>query len=761
MAGTATPDLSAFSSSTTTTDGSVSLLGQLFGTDFHALITAVTGASTGAVGAAAPDSIFGQMFGLLNAFSLVATGLVVLYMWSVSVAQTAHEGEVGGKALNTLWAPIRTVAAVVFVTPFPGLGGFSLLQALIIGMVSVSINGGNLLYKAELTFFKNNGYSLAPINSGANPSTVLATQILQSEMCASYFNNVATGYNTTVAATPINKTGVYGYSWDGSTVDSGYVWDSVNTEKDMCGKVSVDCSDIPSDKAASMALCEAKGQAVMTLAQKLQPLATVMVTGQAGSANAGDFNAALDAYRTTWFNSVSGSGQFTVDRAKNTITLNPKYQSDALNSFVDDATNEGWISAGKWYWTISTQTLSQIAGGQVQPSYDGLLKEKIPDFNEKYLPAIQRASAFLKNIPGYSSDGAMTGDVSAASLSGNSKDESTSILNKVFGSSFGSGSNVMTGLLLDGNDPIRALAEYGQTMIGMSWVAIDTFTALRVSVAVLKGNLVGRFVNGASGAGDGASIGLSSIAPIVLFVVALLMTVGATYAYYIPIIPFIFWSLAVLGWLIMVVQSLIAAPLWAASHAVGDGEGFAGRYALQGWQLFVNVIFRPVLLTIGLLFSMFMMEAITHFTLAGYKVYNLSLVNSTSSTSVTGFVFTNIIMVSLVVILTHKAHEIIYETADDVMKWMGFGVSALGATRGAEETVHRSFDSATQGAGRAVDIALASGKTDRSNGIDDPAGGNDKTRSNTSANSVSGGSDVKEANHESRDLGQSESKNAF
>lgn len=744
MAGS-TPDLSAFSSSTSTTDGSVSLLGQLFGTDFHGLITAVTGVSSGVAGSAAPDSVFGQIFGLLNAFSLVATGIVVLYMWAISVAQTAHEGEVGGKSFNSMWAPIRTVAAVVFVSPFPGLGGFSLLQAIIIGMVSVSINGANMLYKAELTFFKSNGYSLAPINSGADPSTALATQILQSEMCSAYFNNVATGYNTTVSANPINKSNVYGYSWDGKTVDSGYVWDSVNTEKDMCGKVSVDCSDVPSDKAASMALCAAKGQAVIALAQKLQPLATVMVTGRAGSANAKDFNAALDAYRTAWFNSVSGSGQFTVDKAANTVTLNPKYQSDALNSFIDSASNEGWISAGKWYWTISSQTLSQISGGQVQPSYDGLLREKIPDFNEKYLPAIQRASAFLKNIPGYSSDGAMTGDVSAASLSGNSKDESTSILNKIFGSSFGSGGNVMTGLLLDGNDPIRALAEYGQTMIGMSWGAIGTFTALRVTVAVAKGNILGGLANRATGAGDGASIGLDSVAPIVLFVVALLMTVGATYAYYIPIIPFIFWSLAILGWLIMVVQSLIASPLWASAHAVGDGEGFAGRYALQGWQLFVNVIFRPILLTVGLLFSMFMMEAITSFTLLGYKVYNLSLVNSTSSSSLTGFIFTNIIMVSIVVILTHKAHEIIYETADDVMKWMGFGVSALGATRGAEEATHRAFDSATQGAGRAVDIALASGKPDRSKDMGEPTGGGEGRKP---SNSVSGGTDVKESHQE-------------
>lgn len=79
------------------------------------------------------------------------------------------------------------------------------------------------------------------------------------------------------------------------------------------------------------------------------------------------------------------------------------------------------------------------------------------------------------------------------------------------------------------------------------------------------------------------------------------------------------------------------------------------------------------------------------------------------------------------------------------MKWMGFGVSALGATRGAEEATHRAFDSATQGAGRAVDIALASGKPDRSKDMGEPTGGGEGRKP---SNSVSGGTDVKESHQE-------------
>lgn len=37
--------------------------------------------------------------------------------------------------------------------------------------------------------------------------------------------------------------------------------------------------------------------------------------------------------------------------------------------------------------------------------------------------------------------------------------------------------------------------------------------------------------------------------------------------------------------------------------------------------------------------------------------------------------------------LAHKVHEIIFETADNVMRWIGFGVSALGTVKSGEVSV--------------------------------------------------------------------------
>ena len=76
--------------------------------------------------------------------------------------------------------------------------------------------------------------------------------------------------------------------------------------------------------------------------------------------------------------------------------------------------------------------------------------------------------------------------------------------------------------------------------------------------------------------------------------------------------------------------------------------------------------------------------------------------DSTSSISITGFIITNVIMCGLVIVLSHKSHELIYQGADSVMKWIGFGVSALGSVHGAEQQLSSTFKSGTAQVEKAV-----------------------------------------------------------
>jgi len=143
----------------------------------------------------------------------------------------------------------------------------------------------------------------------------------------------------------------------------------------------------------------------------------------------------------------------------------------------------------------------------------------------------------------------------------------------------------------------------------------------------------------------------------------------------------------------MIVESLIAAPVWAASHVIPEGEGFAGNAARQGWMLLLNILFRPILLVLGLFFSMLMMYFISQLALSGYTMYHSSVALSVGTTTgFFAFVFGNIILIGLIVALSHKSHEMIYETADNVMRWVGSNTKPLGEAQG-EATVSRTYAS--------------------------------------------------------------------
>ena len=155
----------------------------------------------------------------------------------------------------------------------------------------------------------------------------------------------------------------------------------------------------------------------------------------------------------------------------------------------------------------------------------------------------------------------------------------------------------------------------------------------------------------------------------------------------------------------MVAQSMVAAPLWAASHALPEGEGFAGERAKQGYMLLLNVAMRPVLLTIGFIISMGMVWALSwmgvNMMSEAFKTMlmgvdtspmNDSGIFNTIVNSATGaaiglqqIIFGSLAILfiggAVLIMLIHRAFDLIFEVADDVMKWIGGGVQQFGGEK--------------------------------------------------------------------------------
>lgn len=165
--------------------------------------------------------------------------------------------------------------------------------------------------------------------------------------------------------------------------------------------------------------------------------------------------------------------------------------------------------------------------------------------------------------------------------------------------------------------------------------------------------------------------------------------------------------MGILGWLVMMVESMIAAPLWAASHALPDGDGIVGNRAAQGYQLMINVLLRPLLLVMGFFISIIVMWIICWLFLRGFLMAvegSLSSASWSGYAGVIGSIVLIVIMTAVLVVLVNKSFAMIYETADNVMKWIGGGVSGAGEFRGASE-VQGAMQSAVGGARGAADQA--------------------------------------------------------
>jgi hypothetical protein len=257
------------------------------------------------------------------------------------------------------------------------------------------------------------------------------------------------------------------------------------------------------------------------------------------------------------------------------------------------------------------------------------------------------------------------------------------LLNKIAGPRLWS----MSTALENTGDPIGQLANYGHMMI-------NTSTGIIVASVLLKagGEQAGAIPGISWAGGKFAESVISSVVMLIMFLIGPLMLAGGFLAYYLPAIPFIFWMFGVIGWMIMICESLVAAPIWAGAHALPEGEGMSGRYAVQGYQLLTNVLFRPILLLLGLVMSMQVLQFISYLAISGFKVVNHSITGTGAEAFSFGvsqyfaILFMHLVLIGLIISLSHKSYEMIFETADNVMRWVGFGSRPLGEAQGEQAT---------------------------------------------------------------------------
>ncbi len=250
---------------------------------------------------------------------------------------------------------------------------------------------------------------------------------------------------------------------------------------------------------------------------------------------------------------------------------------------------------------------------------------------------------------------------------------------------------------MSSQDPIMAVSNIGDYLIGSAWGLASALGVVDVAHSMGKAiPFIGKAVPN-----------LDKYISFILFSVFLpLLLYGLALAYYLPAIPFIRWFSALVGWIIMVVEALVAAPLWLCAHALPDGEGAAGQHGKRGYFLLLGIVLRPPLMVTGFFAAVILMNVLGRMLGASFEMF----VGGTAQTKILGLTgtFSMLVILGIVVIMAaNKFFSLIHYLPEHVTNWIGQHFQGMGEKEdqaGVKNVFVGSTNAVSSGASGANDL---------------------------------------------------------
>ena len=373
--------------------------------------------------------------------------------------------------------------------------------------------------------------------------------------------------------------------------------------------------------------------------------------------------------------------------------------SGQLNDMKQTIHDAGWASSGTFYLTLSRlsaamySSLDQQSGGANQTDDQQSIKD--PFLSEAVFGSRSRTGA----MPAF--DAWYKSHMSTVKLSDNndyaSKDRMTDAASSFASSTptIGLLSPIIMGVLkfadnqLDTNPfmAMQRLTDMGNWFIWMGsgvWVLTAGISGVGTglthngaSSAGLLGSLAGTLTGGANFLAYALGGAITGIATLGSYVAIGLIGAGILHAYVLPMIPYIMVTFFVMGMLVLVVESLVAAPLWAFFHIRMEGHEFVDAVQKPGYMIAFNLLLRPTLMIFGLILSNGIFGAMIFFT--SHTFYpTISALNSSNNLGPIGMVTLIVMMAYVHFQLAIRSFTLITQLPDRVTRWFGQGGENLG-----------------------------------------------------------------------------------
>ena len=235
-------------------------------------------------------------------------------------------------------------------------------------------------------------------------------------------------------------------------------------------------------------------------------------------------------------------------------------------------------------------------------------------------------------------------------------------------------------------NPLVLMQSAGDTLLTRSLSGLGIFVA---SVAVKEfkesnfGGFLLSFANRVPFLGtliSGAINIFYVLGPLILAFSLIGLAAAIVLYYILPIIPFMYFFFAVVGWVLEIFEAIVAMPLWALGHLRIDGDGYFGSGALQGYLLIFAILTRPLFIVFGLI------GGYVVFTGAVYLLSNtfneiVDVIGTGNYFGLSSFFYT-----LLFVYIAYQAAIMCFKMVDSVpnqiLRWMGQSVQTFNDNRG-------------------------------------------------------------------------------
>ncbi|MDR6712128.1 conjugal transfer/type IV secretion protein DotA/TraY [Pseudomonas hunanensis] len=715
------------------TDQSVEMLTRIFGPVIKAL---VTGVDPNLVDASA--NILATMFGFFNSGILIIGSLIVSYVAVMGVTNTANDGEAMGKSWSSLWTPVRIVAGGAVL--LPTTSGFSFIQLIVLMFALWGVGFANGTYKAGMAMgvLSPNGL-VEGVNSPGNfyglrdfARGYLAVSYCAKAANAIYKDNAASG------ASPEVMTNTGGVDSAGESVASTYDKTSmVDGRKEYIyylkdrNKITNLAGGSPFCGTVKLAEYQAqdKSDAIETALENVR----VNVQDQKRAA-AVDMMKQLDIWVGTWPETINDpgwenvkSGQFNtiVNKAELAVASQLVTQVNSgksgveggLDDFLDSLTADGWAAAGGWFQRVGmvrgqiSGVLAEPVGSVSAPSMGALpgdaryllLANSVSTVTEAIDKKAEEKDSYRTSTAARPEDMASlipkdpSSDISVSTLRADMDAKMSSFVNGVMLNvveiATGAGSNGKTPLCgtagqMGGSlNRMKCVGDYLVVARAGILVADVAIKSAGTAVRVLAGTL-----SSVKGLGNGLDLD-KIVTPLwdwVLEVPVKQLALMASYieplAFYfsvfLPSLPYTLFMIVFVGWVLAVLQSIIAAPLWAVMHMTPD-RTFVGSQT-QGYLLLLSLFARPALAILGLFAAVLVSDPVIDYIAQGFFAMRGAVVSSSGNVGAISefltFAWWFMVFGLTLLPVLYMIFGLPQTLPDQVLSWIGGGLGSMGET---------------------------------------------------------------------------------